>query len=196
MVESKKCPVNNWIISLQCRIEVVNITILSRNEILKLLEDGRLEVVPLDVEQIGPTSIDLTLGNEFRVFKKVREIFPVKEDVQFERVSESIRITEGTFLLLMPGELVHGITREKIRLPGDLAGRIEGRSRFARIGLMVHMTAGLVQPGCNNKQVLEISNMSSMPLALYPGTRICQIVFEEVRGEAKYDGRFKDQLTP
>jgi len=174
----------------------VNITILSRNEILKLLEDGRLEVVPLDVEQIGPTSIDLTLGNEFRVFKKVREIFPVKEDVQFERVSESIRITEGTFLLLMPGELVHGITREKIRLPGDLAGRIEGRSRFARIGLMVHMTAGLVQPGCNNKQVLEISNMSSMPLALYPGTRICQIVFEEVRGEAKYDGRFKDQLTP
>jgi len=175
---------------------VVNITILSRNEILKLLEDGRLEVVPLDVEQIGPTSIDLTLGNEFRVFKKVREIFPVKEDVQFERVSESIRITEGNFLLLMPGELVHGITREKIRLPGDLAGRIEGRSRFARIGLMVHMTAGLVQPGCNNKQVLEISNMSSMPLALYPGTRICQIVFEEVRGEAKYDGRFKDQLTP
>ena len=174
----------------------MNITILSRNEILKLLEDGRLEVVPLDVEQIGPTSIDLTLGNEFRVFKKVREIFPVKEDVQFERVSESIRITEGTFLLLMPGELVHGITREKIRLPGDLAGRIEGRSRFARIGLMVHMTAGLVQPGCNNKQVLEISNMSSMPLALYPGTRICQIVFEEVRGEAKYDGRFKDQLTP
>jgi len=175
---------------------VVNITILSRNEILKLLEDGRLEVVPLDVEQIGPTSIDLTLGNEFRVFKKVREIFPVKEDVQFERVSESIRITEGTFLLLMPGELVHGITREKIRLPGDLAGRIEGRSRFARIGLMVHMTAGLVQPGCDNKQVLEISNMSSMPLALYPGTRICQIVFEEVRGEAKYDGRFKDQLAP
>jgi dCTP deaminase len=96
----------------------------------------------------------------------------------------------------MPGELVHGITREKIRLPGNLAGRIEGRSRFARIGLMVHMTAGLVQPGCNNKQVLEISNMSSMPLALYPGTRVCQIVLEEVRGEAKYEGRFKDQLTP
>jgi dCTP deaminase len=175
---------------------VVDITILSRNEILKLLEDGQLDVVPLDVEQVGPTSIDLTLGNEFRVFKKVREIFPVKEDVQFEEVSESVQITEGSFLLLMPGELVHGITREKIRLPGNLAGRIEGRSRFARIGLMVHMTAGLVQPGCNNKQVLEISNMSSMPLALYPGTRICQIVLEEVRGEAKYEGRFKDQLTP
>jgi dCTP deaminase len=176
--------------------KVVDITILSRNEILKLLEDGQLEVVPIDVEQVGPTSIDLTLGNEFRVFKKVREIFPVKEDVRFEEVSESVRITEGGFLLLMPGELVHGITREKIRLPGNLAGRIEGRSRFARIGLMVHMTAGLVQPGCNNKQVLEISNMSSMPLALYPGTRVCQIVLEEVRGEAKYEGRFKDQLTP
>ena len=175
---------------------MINITILSRNEILKLMEKGQLEVAPLEIEQVGPTSIDLTLGNEFRVFKKVREIFPVKEDVQFEKVSESVRVTDGNFLLLMPGELVHGITREKIRLPNNLAGRIEGRSRFARIGLMIHMTAGLVQPGCSNKQVLEISNMSSMPLALYPGTRVCQIVFEEVRGEARYSGRFKDQVTP
>ena len=173
-----------------------DITILSRNEILRLLENGQVKVDPLDLDQLGPTSIDLTLGNEFRVFKKVREIFHVKEDVQFEAVSESIYVTDGNFLLVMPGELVHGITHEKIQLPTNLAGRIEGRSRFARIGLMIHMTAGLVQPGCNNKQVLEISNMSSMPLALYPGTRICQIVLEEVHGEAKYDGRFKDQLAP
>jgi len=136
------------------------------------------------------------LGNEFRVFKKVREIFHVKEDVQFEKVTETVHVKDGDYLLLMPGELVHGITKERIKLANNLAGRIEGRSRFARIGLMTHMTAGLVQPGCDNKQVLEISNMSPMPLALYPGTRICQIVLEEVHGEALYSGRFKDQTAP
>jgi dCTP deaminase len=61
---------------------------------------------------------------------------------------------------------------------------------------MIHVTAGLVQPGCDNKQVLEISNMSPMPIALYPGTRICQIVLEEIKGRAKYDGIFKDQTSP
>jgi dCTP deaminase len=138
----------------------------------------------------------LALGNEFRVFKKVRDIFHVKEEVRFEEISDTVHVKDGDYLLLMPGELVHGITKERIRLPGNLAARIEGRSRFARVGLIVHMTAGLIQPGCDNKQVLEISNMSPMPLALYPGTKICQIVIEEVLGEAKYSGRFKDQTIP
>jgi dCTP deaminase len=176
--------------------KVIKITLLSKSEILGLIRQGKIEIVPLDDSQVGPTSIDLTLGNEFRVFKKVREIFHVKEEVHFEEVSETVQIRDDSYLLLMPGELVHGITKERIKLPNNLAGRIEGRSRFARIGLMVHMTAGLVQPGCDNKQVLEISNMSSMPLALHPGTRICQIVLEEIHGEAKYSGRFKNQMTP
>jgi len=138
----------------------------------------------------------MTLGNEFRVFKKVREIFHVKEDVHFDKVTETIYIKDGDSLLLMPSELVHGITKERIKLPNNIAGRIEGRSRFARIGLMTHITAGLVQPGCDNKQVLEISNMSPMPLALYPGTKICQMIFEEILGEAQYKGMFKDQTVP
>ncbi len=96
----------------------------------------------------------------------------------------------------MPGELVHGITRERIRLPDDVMGWIEGRSRYARIGLMVHVTAGLIQPGSDNRQVLETSNMSPMPLALYPGTKICQIILEKVEGRAKYQGRFRDQTAP
>ena len=153
-------------------------------------------IAPLEASQVGPTSIDLALGNEFRVFKKVRDIFHVKEEVRFEEISDTVHVKDGDYLLLMPGELVHGITKERIRLPGNLAARIEGRSRFARVGLIVHMTAGLIQPGCDNKQVLEISNMSPMPLALYPGTKICQIVIEEVLGEAKYSGRFKDQTIP
>lgn len=153
-------------------------------------------ITPLEMSQVGPTSIDLALGNEFRVFKKVRDIFHVKEDVRFEEISETVHVKDSDYLLLMPGELVHGITKERIKLPKNLAARIEGRSRFARVGLMVHMTAGLIQPGCDNKQVLEISNMSPMPLALYPGTKICQIVLEEVLGEAEYTGRFRDQTIP
>jgi dCTP deaminase len=172
------------------------ITILSRNELLRYIDEGKIKIDPFDRKQVGPTSIDLTLGNEFRVFKKVRGIFHLKEDVDYEEATKVVRLNKGDYLLLMPGELVHGITKEKIELSQDLAGWIEGRSRFARIGLMVHVTAGLVQPGCNNKQVLEISNMSPMPIALYPDTMICQIIFERLEGKAKYEGRFKNQTKP
>ncbi len=174
----------------------MEITVLSKNEILKHIEEGRIEISPFERDHIGPTSIDLTLGNQFRVFKKVRKIFHVKEGLNYEDVTEVVTVENGDYLLLMPGELVHGITHEKIRISEGLVGWIEGRSRFARIGLMVHVTAGLVQPCCNNKQVLEISNMSPMPIALYPGTRICQIVLERIEGTAKYEGRFKDQASP
>jgi dCTP deaminase len=136
------------------------------------------------------------LGNDFRVFRKVREIFHVKENIRYQDVTEVVSVKEGDYLLLMPGELVHGITKERIKLPENLAGWIEGRSRFARIGLMIHVTAGLVQPGCDNRQVLEISNMSPMPIALYPGTRICQIILERLEGKARYEGTFKDQVNP
>ena len=171
-------------------------TILSRNEILENIEDGKIVIVPFNCSQVGPTSIDLTLGNEFRVFKKVGKIFQIKEDINIDEVTDLVKIEEGDCLLLMPGELVQGITKENIKLPQDLAGWIEGRSRYARIGLMIHVTAGLIQPGCNNKQVLEISNMSPMPLGLYPGTRICQIVLEEVKGKAEYRGKFREQNKP
>jgi dCTP deaminase len=174
----------------------MKITILSKDEILKHVEERRIEVSPFERDHVGPTSIDLTLGNKFRVFKKIRKIFHVKEDLNYENVTEVVTVKNGDYLLLMPGELVHGITQEKIRLSEELVGWIEGRSRFARIGLMIHVTAGLVQPCCNNKQVLEISNMSPMPIALYPGTRICQIILEKIEGTAKYEGRFKDQVSP
>jgi dCTP deaminase len=171
-------------------------TVLSKGEIIKYIAQGKLEITPFDKNQVGPASIDLTLGNKFRVFKKVREVFHVTEEINYEKITDVIEIRDGEHLLLMPGELVHGITKEKLNLPDNLAGRIEGRSRYARIGLMTHVTAGLVQPGCNNKQVLEISNMSPMPIALHPGTKICQIILEEIKGEANYKGKFKNQTGP
>jgi len=175
---------------------VEKLTVLSRDAILKRIDEGSIRITPFERDQVGPTSLDLTLGNKFRVFKKVRKILHVKEELNYEEVTEIINVKDGDYLLLMPGELVHGITKEKISLSEDLAGWIEGRSRFARIGLMIHVTAGLVQPCCDNKQVLEISNMSPMPIALYPGTRICQIILERIEGKAKYEGKFKDQTDP
>ena len=94
---------------------------------------------------------------------------------------------------LTPGETLHGITRERIRLPGDICGTLEGRSRFARLGLMIHVTSAFVQPGVDNRQVLEMSNVSSRPLLIHAGTRICQIVLMRTEGEAFHDGRFARQ---
>ena len=95
-----------------------------------------------------------------------------------------------------PGETIHGITRERITLPGNIAGWLEGRSRFARLGLMIHVTAGFVNPGVSNRQVLEISNLAGRPLRLHPGTRLCQIVLQRCEGSAIYTGRFARQQHP
>jgi dCTP deaminase len=178
------------------RCEGRAITILSRAEILKLIDEGRLKIEPFRRGQVGPGSIDLTLGNEFRVFQKIRGIIHAKGNPHVERFTQLVKVKEGDYLLLMPGELVHGITRELVELPDDLAGWIEGRSSYARMGLMIHMSAGLVQPGTRNRQVLEVNNMSPAPVALYPGTRICQLVLESLHGRARYAGRFRRQRRP
>ena len=90
-------------------------------------------------------------------------------------------------------ETIHGITRERIRLPGDIGGWLEGRSRFARLGLMIHVTSGFVAPGVNNCQVLEMSNVAGRPLAVHAGVRLCQIVLQRTEGSAIYAGRFVQQ---
>jgi len=161
-----------------------------------LIDEGKLNITPFSKRQVGPGSVDLTLGNVFRVFEKIRGIIHVKGDPHVERFTKLVSVKDGDYLLLMPGELVHGITRELIALPDDVAGWIEGRSSYARMGLMIHMSAGLVQPGTRNRQVLEVNNMSPAPIALYPGVRICQLVLESVRGRARYGGRFRRQRRP
>ena len=105
-----------------------------------------------------------------------------------------IRIED--YYVLEPGQTVLGMTRERLFLPSDLCAWIEGRSRIARLGLTVHVTSGFVQPGVSNHQVLELSNVSGMPLGLHAGVRICQIVLERTQGHAVYNGRFADQSGP
>ena len=91
---------------------------------------------------------------------------------------------------LAPGETIHGITRERITLPGDIGGWLEGRSRFARLGLMIHVTSGFVQPGVSSHRVLEMSNVSGRTLLIHAGVRLLQIVLQRCEGSAVYRGRF------
>ena len=165
--------------------------VLTREEILKEIRQGSIEIEPFQKDQVGPGSIDLHLGNEFRVFKKLRNACVVEDSISVEDLTERLMAEES--FTLMPGETVLGITHERIKLPPNICGWLEGRSRFARMGLVIHMTAGFVQPGINNRQVLEIGNLAPFPLVLKPGVRICQIILERTEGTASYQGRFMSQ---
>ena len=171
-------------------------SVLIGNEITKALKKRLIIIEPLVPSQIGPGSIDLTLGNDFRVFKKTAKIYHVKNDSRFQDITRAVHIKDGAYLVIKPGEMVLGITKEKVTLADCISGRLEGRSRFARFGLAVHVTAGFMQPGISNHQALEIVNLGNGPLALYPGTRICQFIFEKCDGHAVYQGRFVKQVRP
>jgi dCTP deaminase len=171
-------------------------SVLIGKEIEKALKNKSIIIEPLQRSRIGPGSIDLTLGNDFRMFKKRKTIYHVKNDSRFQDITKAIHVKDGGYVIIKPGEMVLGITREKITLADNISGRLEGRSRFARFGLAVHVTAGFMHPGIANHQVLEIVNLGHAPLALYPGTRICQFIFERCDGHAKYRGRFVEQVTP
>lgn len=171
-------------------------SVLIGKEIAKALKNKLIHIEPLDASQIGPGSIDLTLGNDFRVFKKHSKIYHVKNESLFQDITKDVHVRDGGYIVIKPGEMILGITKEKITLADNISGRLEGRSRFARFGLAVHVTAGFMHPGIANHQVLEIVNLGHSPLALYPGTRICQFIFERCEGHARYEGRFKKQVKP
>ncbi|MCU0653664.1 MAG: dCTP deaminase [Candidatus Pacebacteria bacterium] len=170
--------------------------VLIGDEIKKAIRDGIIKIEPFDDSQIGPGSVDLTLGNDFRIFRTNLKTYRIENDSNFEDVSKLVGVADGETIAINPGEMILGITREKITLANNIAARLEGRSRFARFGLAVHVTAGFMQPGISNKEVLEIVNLGHTPLSLSPGTKICQLVFEECKGEAQYSGRFVGQERP
>lgn len=168
-------------------------SILTRDEIKKAIEAGKIKIEPYDETALGPGSIDLRLGNKFRVFKRADNVYDVNESLDYHDLTDSI---ETDSIVVQPGETILGITEEKVTLPTNMCGWLEGRSRFARLGLMVHISASFMQPGISNHQVLEISNMGHVPLRLHAGTRFCQFVFQETIGEAQYNGKFGSQVAP
>ena len=104
---------------------------LGKDELLKSIENGILRIEPFRKEQVGPASINLHLGNSFRVFEKTRDVFHVREDADYKQLTRAVKVERNGSFLIMPNELVQGITEETLTLPSTLSGRIEGRSRFA-----------------------------------------------------------------
>ncbi|MDP3985740.1 MAG: dCTP deaminase [bacterium] len=166
-------------------------SILAKSALLKEIKANRIKINPFRAANMGPASYDLTLGNEFRIFKKQHYIYEATEKSDYREVTELIKTNKP--FTLMPGELVHAITQEIIILPNDICGWLQGRSRFARLGLLVHITAAFMQPGINNRQVLELFNASPFPLSIRPGLRICQFIFQRCEGQGTYRGRFQNQ---
>ncbi len=165
--------------------------VLTRDALLAEIAAGRLRVEPLDEAQVGPASIDLTLGDEIRVIETGPDPIPLRENVDYRDYTRLERLDRP--YVLVPGATIHGITRERITLSPSLCGLLEGRSRFARLGLMIHVTSACVQPGVSNRQVLEMSNVAGHPLEIHAGVRVCQLVVLRAEGEASYRGRFADQ---
>jgi dCTP deaminase len=165
--------------------------VLTREAIRAELASGRLVITPFEPDQLGAASVDLTLGDEIRVIEDDADPIDVVADSDYRKHTRLQRLDDP--FVLAPGSTIHGITRERIRLPGDLCGFLEGRSRFARLGLMIHVTSAFVQPGVDNRQVLEMSNVAGRPLRIHPGVRLCQLVLMRTEGEARYGGRFANQ---
>ena len=167
--------------------------VLGKQAILQAIEQGAISITPFTPELVGPASVDLTLASTFRVFRKVHQVIEVRENTDYRELTDKLEVPDGRHILIMPGETVLGITRERLRLGPGLCGWLEGRSRFARLGLMVHISAPFMGPGIDSQQVLEMSNFGPAPLAVYPGTAICQFVFQELDGMEQYEGRFAGQ---
>jgi dCTP deaminase len=152
--------------------------ILSDRSIREALAAGRIEIDPLDESNIQPSSVDLTIDRYFRVFRNhTTGIIDVKENL--EELTELVEIGEDpdAVFMLHPGEFVLGSTAERIKLPTDLVGRLEGKSSLGRLGLLIHSTAGFIDAGWDGHVTLELSNIATLPITLYPGMKIGQISF-------------------
>src|SRR3989338_270406 len=159
--------------------------ILPDHEILKLIREGKLAVEPLtDPEmQIQPSGVDLTLGNEFRLFKRTSKAF-IDTKVDAGDYTELVDKKDGEPFILHPGEFVLAKVREYIKLPDDLVGSLDGRSSLGRLGVVVHTTSSSVNPGWEGNLVLEMTNVGAMPVAIYPGMRVCKISFHQMTSAA------------
>jgi len=153
--------------------------ILSDVSIRKALAEGRIVIDPLDESAIQPSSVDLRADTRFRVFRNYSEPFIDPKKPQ-EHLTELVEIADGDAFILHPGEFALGSTYERVRLPDDLVARLEGKSSLGRLGLLIHSTAGFVDAGWDGYLTLELSNVASLPIAIYPKMRIGQISFLEM----------------
>lgn len=156
---------------------LIPVTVLSDRTIKQEIAAGRLGIEPLDEAAIQPASVDLRLDRQFRIFRATTRPF-VDVRVPVDDLTELVTVRrKGEPFIIQPGTFCLGSTVETVTLPDDLVARIDGKSSLGRLGLLVHATAGYVDPGWTGKLTLELSNQSQMPIALYYGMRIAQISF-------------------
>jgi len=170
--------------------------ILSDKHIKQYIKEGKIKVEPFDESLIMPVGIDLRLGNEFRKFNlDIKSHINPSKDL-LEDSTELIKSDKE--FIIHPGDFVLGVTKEYIELPNDLAARIDGRSSLGRLGIIVHSTAGHVDPGFKGRLTLEISNIGKLPVSLIPNMKFCSLIFEKLTSsvERGYSGKYLGQKSP
>ncbi len=157
--------------------------VLSDGAIRRLLEAGRIEIDPYDPSLMQPSSLDVRVDRLFRVFRNSRYPYiDVKQEQ--EELTELVEVGDEAFIL-HPGEFVLGSTLERVRLPDDLVARLEGKSSLGRLGLLIHSTAGFIDPGWDGHVTLELSNVANLPITIYPGMKIGQLSFVQLSEPAE-----------
>lgn len=172
-------------------------SILSDSDIKRAIQKGEIKITPQpSPEQIGAGSVDFTLSNEFSRIKeslKKGKIYDLNK-IEYTDLFEEIKADS---MVLKPGELVLAKTLEHLTLAPDICGWIQGRSKYARLGISVHVASSFIHPGASNKQVLEIINFSPVQVTLHAGMKLCQIIFQKTlsKAEKPYSkfGRFSQQ---
>jgi len=176
--------------------------ILSDHSIREELAAGRIEIEPLNEAYIQPSSVDLTIDRFFRVFRNhTMPVIDVKQNL--EELTELVEIPADGVFILHPNEFVLGATAERVKLPTDLVARLEGKSSLGRLGLLIHSTAGFVDAGWDGYLTLELSNIATLPITLYPGMKIGQISFLRMTtpadvpyGSAAVGSKYQGQRGP
>jgi dCTP deaminase len=176
--------------------------LLSDRDIKSEIDKGRVVLEPYDLNMIQPSSVDVRLDRLFRTFEnhKYAHIDPAENQPELTR---EVAVEGNEPFILHPGEFVLGSTYEVISLPDDIAGRLEGKSSLGRLGLLTHSTAGFIDPGFSGHVTLELSNVATLPIKLWPGMKIGQLCLfrlespaEHPYGSAVYGSRYQGQRGP
>lgn len=174
-------------------------TVLSDVDLVRAISFGDLTIEPYRPELIGPASIDLVLGGQFRFFDAE---LPFIDPAAETEATELVTVGEGGVLTLQPGEFVLGCTKQVVTLSAAVVARLEGKSSLGRLGIMIHSTAGFIDPGFRGQITLELSNVAPVPVSLYVGMRIAQLSVErlscpaEVPYGVRHDSKYHEQHGP
>lgn len=176
--------------------------LFSDRDIRSELGSGRISLEPFDESMVQPASVDVRLDRFFRLFDNHKYPF-IDPSAEQEELTRLVEVDPGEPFVLHPGEFVLGSTYEKVTLPDDVAARLEGKSSLGRLGLLTHSTAGFIDPGFSGHVTLELSNMATLPILLWPGSKVGQLCFfkltspaEHPYGTGPYGNRYQGQRGP